>query len=61
MIALKKTVGSYTHHAEGLVDPKVLAKKKPVTGFRYPRACKFRKYQKINRSWSLPLPTFFKT
>jgi hypothetical protein len=29
MIALKKTVGSYTHHAEGLVDPKVLAKKNP--------------------------------
>jgi hypothetical protein len=46
------------HHAEGLVDPKVLAKK---TDFGYPRACRFRKYQKINRSSSLPLPTFFKT
>jgi hypothetical protein len=34
------------HHAEGLVDPKVLAKK-PVTDFGYPRACRFRKYQKI--------------
>jgi hypothetical protein len=34
---------------------------KTVTDFGYPRACRFRKYQKINRSWSLPLPTFFKT
>jgi hypothetical protein len=31
------------HHAEGLVDPKVLAKK-TVTDFGYPRACRFRKY-----------------
>jgi hypothetical protein len=48
------------HHAEGLVDPKV-GYKKTVTGFRYPRACRFRKYQFENRSWELPLPTFFKT
>jgi hypothetical protein len=34
---------------------------KTVTGFRYPRACRFRKYQFENRSWELPLPTFFKT
>jgi hypothetical protein len=32
------------HHAEGLVNPKVLAQKK-VTDFGYPRACRFRKYQ----------------
>jgi hypothetical protein len=49
-----------SHHAEGLVDPKVLAKK-TVTDFGYPRACRFRKDKKINRSSSLPLPTFFKT
>jgi hypothetical protein len=42
------------HHAEGLVDPN-LRNKKTVTGFRYPRACRFRKYQFENRS------TFFKT
>jgi hypothetical protein len=33
---------------------------KTVTGFRYPRACRIRKYQFENRSWELPLPTFFK-
>jgi hypothetical protein len=48
------------HHAEGLVDPNLM-NKKTVTGFRYPRACRFRKYQFENRSWELPLPTFFKT
>jgi hypothetical protein len=37
------------------------SQKKTVTDFGYPRACRFRKYQKINRSSSLPLPTFFKT
>jgi hypothetical protein len=37
----------------------VLAKK-TVSDFGYPRVCRFRKYQKINRSSSLPLPTFSK-
>jgi hypothetical protein len=46
------------HHAEGLVDPKVLAK---VTDFGYPRACRFRKHQIENRSPFLNLITFFKT
>jgi hypothetical protein len=32
-----------------------------VTDFRYPRACRFRKYQNLNRSPGLSLPTFFKT
>jgi hypothetical protein len=32
-----------------------------VTDFRYPRACRFRKYQIENRLWELPRPTFFKT
>jgi hypothetical protein len=54
------TFSSSTHHAEGLVDPN-LRYKKTVTGFRYHRACRFRKYQFENRSWELPLPTFFKT
>jgi hypothetical protein len=49
-----------SHHAEGLVDPKV-GYKKTVTGYRYPRACRFRIYQFENRLWELPLPTFFKT
>jgi hypothetical protein len=49
-----------SHHAEGLVGPN-LRYKKTVTGFRYPRACRFRKYQFENRSWEFPLPTFFKT
>jgi hypothetical protein len=49
-----------THDAEGLVDPN-MRYKKTVTGFRYPRACRYRKYQFENRSWELPLPTFFKT
>jgi hypothetical protein len=49
-----------SHDAEGLVDPS-LRYNKTVTGFRYPRACRFRKYQFENRSWELPLPTFFKT
>jgi hypothetical protein len=48
------------HHAEGLVDPN-LRYKKTVTVLRYPRACRFRKYQFENKSWELPLPTFFKT
>jgi hypothetical protein len=47
------------HHAEGLVDPKVV-NKKTVTGFRYPRACRIRKYQFENRSWEGILPTFSK-
>jgi hypothetical protein len=34
---------------------------KTVTDFRYPRACRFRKYQIENRLWELPLPTFLKT
>jgi hypothetical protein len=37
-----------THHAEGLVNPKV-------------HGLRIRKYQFENRSWELPLPTFFKT
>jgi hypothetical protein len=49
-----------THHAEGLVNPKVRANKK-VTDFGYPRACRFRKHQIENRSPDLHLPTFFKT
>jgi hypothetical protein len=32
-----------------------------VTDFGYPRACRFRKYQNLNRSPALVLPTFFKT
>jgi hypothetical protein len=31
------------------------------TIFGYPWACRFRKHQFGNRSWELPLPTFFKT
>jgi hypothetical protein len=46
------------HHAEGLVDP-ILPYKKTVIGFRYPRACRIRKYQIENRLWELPLPTCF--
>jgi hypothetical protein len=34
--------------------------KQMVTIFGYPRACRFRKHQFENRSWLLPLPTFFK-
>jgi hypothetical protein len=41
-----------THHAEGRVDPNTQYKK-TVTGFEYPRACRFRKYQIENRSWEL--------
>jgi hypothetical protein len=43
-------VAVYTmpHHAEGRVDPDDLAKKS-VTDLRYPRACRFRKYQFENR------------
>jgi hypothetical protein len=33
----------YPHHAEGLVDPK--SQKMMVSDFRYPRACRLRKYQ----------------
>jgi hypothetical protein len=50
------------HHAEGLVNPKVLAKY-PVTDFGYPRAFRIRKYQIVkflNRSPELRLPTFLK-
>jgi hypothetical protein len=35
--------------------------KKTVTAFGYPRACRFRKYEILNRSSELQLPTFFKT
>jgi hypothetical protein len=49
-----------THHAEGLVYPKVRAQKK-VTDFGYPRACRFRKYQIENRSPELTRPPFCKT
>jgi hypothetical protein len=49
-----------SHHAEGRVDPNTQYKK-TVTGFEYPRACRFRKYQIENRSWELRQPTFFKT
>jgi hypothetical protein len=49
-----------SHHAEGLVNPKVHAQKK-VNDFGYPRACRFRKHQIINRSPELTRPTFFKT
>jgi hypothetical protein len=31
-----------------------------VTDFGYPRACRFRKHQILNRSPELPLPTFLK-
>jgi hypothetical protein len=46
-----------TTHAEGLVNPKVRAKK----GYdldTYPRACRFRKRQIENRFPELRLPTF---
>jgi hypothetical protein len=46
-----------SHHAEGLVNPKVHAQKK-VTDFGFPRACRFRKHQILNRSPELPLQTF---
>jgi hypothetical protein len=46
------------HHAEGLVNPKVRAQTK-VTDLGYPRACRFRKYQIVNRSPELTGPTFF--
>jgi hypothetical protein len=51
--------GTFSHHAEGRVDPNTQYKK-TVTGFKYPRACRFRNYQIENRSWELRLPTFFK-
>jgi hypothetical protein len=57
--AVLKKLPKPPHHAEGLVDPKVV-NKKTVTGFRYPRACRIRKYQFENRSWEGFLPTFFK-
>jgi hypothetical protein len=41
------------HHAEGPVDPNLMYKK-TVTGFRYPRACRIRKYQIENRLPSNP-------
>jgi hypothetical protein len=49
--------GGGAHHAEGFVNPKVRALKK-VTDFGYPRACRFRKHQILNRSPEVPLPTF---
>jgi hypothetical protein len=49
-----------SHHAEGLVNPKVRALKK-VTDFGYHSACRFRKHQILNRSPELPLLTFLKT
>jgi hypothetical protein len=50
-----------SHHAEGdLLTQKCMHKKK-VTDFGYPRACRFRKHQILNRSSELALPTFFKT
>jgi hypothetical protein len=49
---------SRPHQAEGLINPKVLAKK-AVTDFGYPRACRIRKYQ-IDRLGQLPTPIFFK-
>jgi hypothetical protein len=63
---LKKQVGHYfslflawtincSHHAEGLVNPKVLAKN-PGSDFRYPRACRFRKHQIYNMLPELCLP-----
>jgi hypothetical protein len=48
-----------SHHAEGVFDPNPM-NKQMVTIFGYPRACRFRKHQFENRSWLLPLPTFFK-
>jgi hypothetical protein len=48
---------STAHHAEGLVNPKVLAKK-PVTDFRYLRACRFRKTKQTYRFRS-PLTQLF--
>jgi hypothetical protein len=50
---LKNFVTNWT--AEGLVDP--LMYKKTVTGFRYPRACRIRKYQIENRLQSLVPPS----
>jgi hypothetical protein len=47
------------HHAEGLVNPKVRAKK-TVTDFRYPRACRFRKHQILSRSPDLAQLYFIK-
>jgi hypothetical protein len=49
-----------SHHAEGVFDPNPM-NKQMVTIFGYPRACRFRKHQFENRSWLLPLPSFFKT
>jgi hypothetical protein len=37
MVYLRNYFNCSTHHAEGLVDPKMLAKK-TVTDFGYPRA-----------------------
>jgi hypothetical protein len=37
------------------------ARKKKVTDFGYPRACRIRKHQIQNMSPELRLPTFFKT
>jgi hypothetical protein len=48
------------HHAEGLVDPKVLAKKPEMILDSPDRACRFRKHQIENRL-PIPLPSFFKT
>jgi hypothetical protein len=43
-----------------LLTQKCMHKKK-VADFGYPRACRFRKNQILNRSPELGLPTFFKT
>jgi hypothetical protein len=44
----------FAKKAKKKIYPKVLAKNR-----RYPRACRFKKYQIENRLWQLPLPTFF--
>jgi hypothetical protein len=49
-----------THHAEGLVNPKVRGQKK-VTAFGYPRECRFRKHQIEKRFPEFTLPTLKKT
>jgi hypothetical protein len=44
-LSVKRSGGGWAHHA----DPDDLAKKNSVTEFRYPRACRIRKYQFENR------------
>jgi hypothetical protein len=50
-----------SHHAEGLVNPKVHAQKKGYSFWIPPRAYKFRKKQIENRFPELALSTFLKT